>query len=77
LNTFLRGFRHQLIDTINGRTIRKLDDVHAALNEDVDFHLIRTLDGGRPIVLSQDAAERATARIQARYGISSTVNLGE
>ena len=77
VNTYLGSFRHQLIDTINGRTVRELDDVHSALNEDVDYHLIKTLDGGRPIVLSREAAEQATARIQTRYGISSTVNLGE
>ena len=77
VNTYLRGFRHQLVDTINGRTIRNLNDVHDALGEDVEYHVIKTMGGGRPIVLEQAAVEEAKQRIQDRYGIASVVELAE
>lgn len=75
-NTHLQPFVQQIVDTINGKKIRLLQDVYDALHSDVaevgheEFHVIRLLGEGRPLVLKRDSAEGAHKRIMSKYNVS-------
>jgi S1-C subfamily serine protease len=75
VNAHAGEFRHSLIDEINGRRIRTLRDVAEAFDKSSEFHVIKTADGGRPIVLEQKAVKAARDNILARYGVSKERNL--
>lgn len=74
-NTHLRAYAHKVVDSINGKKIRFLQDVHDALHEDhaeegyEDFHVIRLLGEGRPLVLERKDAALAHERIMAKYNV--------
>lgn len=74
-NTHLRGYVDQVVDTINGKKIRLLQDVYDALYGDYheegreDFHVIRLLNEGRPLVLKRKEAALAHERIKAKYNV--------
>ena len=75
-NTHLQPFVQQIVDTINGKKIRLLQDVYDALHSDAaeegheDYHVIRLLGEGRPLVLKRDSAEEAHERIMSKYNVS-------
>ena len=57
VNTHIKPYVHKIIDTINGKKIRLIQDVHDALHGDFseegkeDFHVVRCIGEGRPLVL--------------------------
>lgn len=75
-NTHLQPYVHKVIDTINGKKIRLLEDVWEALHGDhaeeghEDFHVIRCLGEGRPLVMERATAQEAHDRIMAKYNVS-------
>jgi len=75
-NTHLQPFVQQIVDTINGKKIRLLQDVYDALHGDEaeegheEFHVIRLLGEGRPLVLKRDSTEEAHERIMSKYNVS-------
>ncbi len=75
-NTHLQPFVQQIVDTINGKKIRLLQDVYDALHSDAaeegheEYHVIRLLGEGRPLVLKRDSAEEAHERIMSKYNVS-------
>ncbi|MEM9281479.1 MAG: trypsin-like peptidase domain-containing protein [Verrucomicrobiota bacterium] len=75
-NTHLQPFVHQVVESINGKDIRFLQDVYDALNNEhfedgkEDFHIIRLLGEKRPLVLKRSKAEDAHKRIKAKYNVS-------
>ncbi|MBL9150897.1 MAG: trypsin-like peptidase domain-containing protein [Verrucomicrobiales bacterium] len=75
-NTYLEPYVHKVIDTINGRKIRTLQDVYDALHGDAaeeghgDFHVIRCLGEGRPLVMERATAKEAHQRIMAKYNVN-------
>ena len=75
VNAHAGEFRHTLVDEINGRRIRTLRDVAEAFDKPAEFHVIKTADGGRPIVLEQKAVKAARDNILARYGVTRERNL--
>ncbi len=74
-NTHLRAYVDKVIDSINGKKIRLLQDVHDALHGDFaeegheKFHVIRLLGEGRPLVLDRKDAAIAHERIMAKYNV--------
>lgn len=78
INTHLRPYVHKVVDTVNGVKIKYLQDVYDAFNEEKyeegkeDFHVIRLVGEGRPLVLKRDAAEVANDRIRAKYNVGFT-----
>jgi len=74
-NTHLRGYVHKVIDTVNGKKIRLLQDVYDALYGDEHedghekFHVIRLVGEGRPLVLDRKDAALAHERIKAKYNV--------
>jgi len=74
-NTHLQPYAEKVIDTINGKKIRLLQDVHDALHGDFaeegreEFHIIRLVGEGRPLVLRRDEAKSAHDRIKSKYNV--------
>ena len=79
VNTFLSAYRQSIVEEINGRKIKALSDVPAALaaaGEDKDFVVIKLMENTRPLVLRRDLAEAAQARINQKYNIREAAYLG-
>jgi S1-C subfamily serine protease len=70
INTYLAGFKGGIVESINGKTVRTLEDVAAGFQEKADFFMIRFEGTGQPIVLDSHMARTAHERIMQRYGIS-------
>lgn len=74
-NTHLREFVHKVVDSVNGKKIRLLQDVHDALHGDFSeegyeaFHIVRLIGEGRPLVLARKDAALAHERIMAKYNV--------
>lgn len=74
-NTHLQDYVHKTVDTINGKKIRLLQDVHDALYGDFheegkeDYHVIRLNGESRPLVLKRSESEQAHERINAKYNV--------
>jgi len=77
INANLRPFANSIIDKINNRKIRTLEDVAAAFKTPVDYDVIRLLGSGRPIVLDRKAVASARDRILNDYGVLSEAHLGD
>ena len=80
INTHLTTFRHKVVDEINGVTIRTMKDVYKALHEtetEGDFHVIKLMGEGRPVVLEKSRIEAAQKRIQSQYNVPIDHRLGD
>jgi hypothetical protein len=75
INAYASEFRFSIVDEINGKKIRRLDDVAEAFSQPADYYVIRMLGSGRPIVLERKAVEEARERILTRYGVRREQNL--
>ena len=75
VNTYVTPFKGGIVNRINSKTIRTLQDVASAFEEPGEFHVIELLGEGRPIVLDRSTLKDASARIKERYGVSSDQNL--
>ena len=75
VNTHLRPYVHKVVESINGKKIRVLQDVYDAFYKDHaedgkgSFHVIRCVGEGRPLVLKREEAETAHDRIKAKYNV--------
>jgi len=80
INTHLGSYRHRAVDEINGKPIRTLKDVYDAFQEessDEEFHIIKLMGEGRPLVLERSRIEEAQARITEKYNIPLDHRLGD
>ena len=74
-NTHLRAYVDKVVDSINGKKIRLLQDVHDALHGDhaeegyEEFHVVRLVGEGRPLVLKRKESAIAHERIMAKYNV--------
>ncbi len=75
VNAYAGDFRYNIVDTINGQKIRKLDDLAEALKKPADYYVIEMVGQGRPLVLEKQAVDQARERIRARYGVISEQQL--
>jgi len=75
VNTHMTPYVHKVIDTINGKKIRLIQDAYDALHGEFfekgkeDFHVVRCIGEGRPLVLKRDDAKLAHDRIKAKYNV--------
>ncbi len=76
VNTYMAGFAPGLVEEINGKKIRVLEDVAAAFNIDTEYHVIRLEGNGRPLVLRSDKAAEAHERILKNYNVTKDQHLG-
>jgi len=75
VNTYATPFKGSIVDRINGKPIRSLQDVATAFEQPGEFHVVELLNEGRPIVLERSALNDAAARIRQRYGVVAEQNL--
>jgi len=77
INTYLTPYRGGIVDEINGKKIRRLDELANALAENSDHFVIRMIGDGPPLVLDRNKVESARERIKTRYNVLKEQNLEE
>jgi S1-C subfamily serine protease len=76
-NSYLAPYRSSIVDEVNGKKIRKLDDLAAAFAENADRFVVRMIGDGPPLVLNPKEVESARERIKSRYNVLVDQNLEE
>jgi len=77
INTYLASYRGGIVDEINGKKIRTLDELASALAETPEQFVIRMIGDGPPLVLDRNKVEAARERIKTRYNVLNEQNLEE
>ena len=77
INTYLAPYRGQIVDSINGKKIRTLDELSKTLREPADRFVIDLIGDGPPLVLDPKQLEGARDRIKTRYNVVREENLQE
>jgi S1-C subfamily serine protease len=77
INTYLAPYRGGIVDEINGKKVRTLDDLANAFSEKPDHFVIRMIGDGPPLVLDRQKVEAARERIDTRYNVLKDQNLEE
>jgi S1-C subfamily serine protease len=77
INTYLAPYRGGIVDEVNGKKIRTLDELAAAFAESPERLVIRMIGDGPPLVLNRSQIEAARERIKARYNVLKEQNLEE
>lgn len=75
INTYFGEFREGIVDEINGRKMETLKDVAEAFAEPKEFHVVKFVGIGRPLVLERAAVQAARERIKQRYNVPEEMNL--
>jgi S1-C subfamily serine protease len=76
-NSYLTSYRGSIVDEVNGKKIRKLNDLAAAFAEKTDRFVVRMIGDGPPLVLDPKEVESARERIKSRYNVLVDENLEE
>src|SRR6266699_2577101 len=77
INTYLAPYRGGIVDEINGKKIRTLDELARTFDEAPERIVIRMIGDGPPLVLDRNKVEAARERIKTRYNVSKEQNLEE
>jgi hypothetical protein len=77
INTYLAPYRGGIVDEINGKKIRTLDELASAFAETPEHFVIRMIGDGPPLVLDRNKVEAARERIKTRYNVLKEKNLEE
>ncbi len=77
INTYLGPYRGNIVDEVNGKKIRTLEDLAKALAEPADRFVINMAGDGPPLVLDPKQIESARERIDSRYNVTKEQNLSE
>jgi S1-C subfamily serine protease len=77
INTYLAAYRGGIVDEINGKKIRTLDELAQMFSEMPDRFVIKMIGDGPPLVLDPKQVEAARERIKTRYNVVKERNLGE
>jgi S1-C subfamily serine protease len=75
INTYLSPYRGGIVDEINGKKIRTLEDMAKTLAETPDRFVIKMVGDGPPLVLDPKQVEAARERIKKRYNVIAEQNL--
>lgn len=73
---YLGEFRNAIVDEVNGKRIKRLEDLAAAFAEPADYYVIKCIGEGRPLVLERSKVAAARERIKTAYNVISEQNLG-
>jgi S1-C subfamily serine protease len=76
-NSYLAPYRTSIVDEINDKKIRTLNDLAKAFSEPADRFVVRLIGDGPPLVLDPKEVESARERIKTRYNVVSEQNLEE
>src|SRR5213080_1950555 len=77
INTYLAPYRGGIVDEINGKKIRTLDELANAFAQAPQQLVIRMIGDGPPLVLNRSQVEAARERIKTRYNVAKEQNLQE
>ena len=77
INSYLGPYRGGIVDEINGKKIRTLDELAKAFSETPEHFVIHMIGDGPPLVLDRNKVEEARERIKARYNVIKEQNLEE
>src|SRR5947207_773584 len=77
INTYLAPYRGGIVDEINGKKIRTLDELASAFAETPEHFVIRMMGDGPPLVLDRNKVEAARERIKTRYNVLKEQSLEE
>jgi S1-C subfamily serine protease len=77
INTYLTAYRGGIVDEVNGKKIRTLDELAQALAQPGDRLVISMIGDGPPLVLDPKQVDGARERIKTRYNVVREENLQE
>jgi S1-C subfamily serine protease len=77
INTYLAPYRGAIVDEVNGKKIRTLDELAEAFAQGPNQLVIRMIGDGPPLVLDRNKIEAARERIKTRYNVAKEQNLEE
>jgi S1-C subfamily serine protease len=77
INTYLAPYRGAIVDEVNGKKIRTLDELAQAFAQGPNQLVIRMIGDGPPLVLDRNKVESARERIKTRYNVAKEQNLEE
>src|SRR6266851_13668 len=77
INTYLAPYRGEIVDEINGKKIRTLEDLANMFAEPADRLVVKLIGDGPPLVLDPKQVEAARERIRTRYNVVREENLQE
>jgi S1-C subfamily serine protease len=77
INTYLTAYRGGIVDEVNGKKIRTLDDLAQAFAQPGDRLVINMIGDGPPLVLDPKQVDDARERIKTRYNVVREENLQE
>jgi S1-C subfamily serine protease len=77
INTYLSAYRGGIVDEVNGKKIRTLEELAQAFSETPDRFVIKMIGEGPPLVLDPKQVEAARERIKTRYNVVKEQNLEE
>ncbi len=76
-NTYLQPYRNGIVDEVNGKKIKTLEDLAKTFAEPAERFVINMIGDGPPLVLDPKEVEAARARIKTRYNVLREENLSE
>jgi hypothetical protein len=77
INSYLGSYRGEIVDEVNGKKIRTLDELAEAFAQAPERLVIRMIGEGPPLVLDRSKVEAARERIKTRYNVLKEQNLEE
>ena len=77
INTYLAPYRGAIVDEVNGKKVRTLDELAEAFAQGPNQLVIRMIGDGPPLVLDRNKVESARERIKTRYNVAKEQNLQE
>jgi S1-C subfamily serine protease len=77
INTYLAPYRGNIVDQVNGKKIRTLDELAQAFAENPERIVINMIGDGPPLVLDPKQIDAARERIKKRYNVLQEQNLEE
>jgi S1-C subfamily serine protease len=77
INTYLSAYRGGIVDEVNGKKVRTLDELAQAFAQPGDRVVINMIGDGPPLVLDPKQVEEARERIKMRYNVVREENLQE
>jgi S1-C subfamily serine protease len=77
INTYLAAYRGGIVDEINGKKIRTLEELAKTFSETPDRFVVKLIGEGPPLVLDPKQVEAARERIKTRYNVLKEQNLEE
>jgi len=77
INTYLSAYRGGIVDEVNGKKVRTLDELAQAFAQPGDRLVINLIGDGPPLVLDPKQVEEARERIKTRYNVVREENLQE